>query len=718
MTSTLSGAAHDAAQIEILHREFFDVCATYLPSATRERLQTAFEFAKTAHAGQYRKSGEPFITHPLTVALYMAKLYVDESLLIGALLHDVAEDTAYTLEDIERQFGAQTCHLVNGVTHLKNVSHLEDIAHLFLAMSSDVRVVLIKLFDRLHNMRTLDAVAPERRRRKALETLRIYVPLAAKLGMWHLKTEFETLILSYLAPEIYQQICDGLDERYQTEYPKLDAIARDIQRTLRARKIPCGVRVHRRSPYRIYESMRGHQLDAHAFNKAFQIVILVDSLPECYLALGYVHERYPHVADSLVDTIGNPRDIFYRSLHTQIIVPDYANPVHLRIRTYDFDRLSELGILAEIQFATPEEEKQPHKAPWLPKLPELYNESENAQKFVESVFQDILQKQLTCFTPRGAEITLPRGATVLDFAYHVHTDIGHECRGAIVNNRPAEINQQLADGDKVEIIRSRRAEPYHEWLDETLGYVTTSRAKRKIREFFKRQSHETQVRKGRELLREEKRRFNVDQVTSMMLMQDFDLESIEDLYLHIGNGSISVSDLARAILTHVPDLIEHTHRDYVEIHDSEGMRGWLEPFGGRELRLASCCEPRIGEDIVTHIRQNNNIALVHRANCRYIIRSKRPDNLLRMKWLKTIDPLLMIHLRLEGYDRGGLLRDVSIPIAELGANIIKADSAIDDKHIVIRLKVEAENQDDIIRIIHRLASLQNITRLQRMDKRE
>jgi len=702
--------------VDQLYTQFAATCQTYLPHAICQRIEHAYHFARDAHGDQTRKSGEPYITHPISVAHYMAQMYVDESVLIGALLHDVAEDTHITLDDIEAQFGAQARHLVDGVTHLRNVSQLEDIAHLFLAMAGDVRVMLIKLYDRLHNMQTLGFMPTERRRRKALETLRVYIPLAAKLGMWELKTELETLILQQLDPEAHNLICAGLAARYAEQEPKLKNIAETLQSLLRQKGIPCGYRLKQRSPYRIYEAMTGSKLDDDAFNQAFQVIIQVDSLPECYLALGYIHDRYPHVTGSLTDSIGNPRDTFYRSLSTSIIAQHYL--VNLRIRTYEFDRLSEIGILAQIQFAAADQEKQPRNAPWLPQLPQIYRESEDAQKFVESVFQDILQKHIVCFTPRGDEISLPRGATVLDFAYHVHTQIGHECRGAVVNGKPADFSYKLADGDHVEIIRSPKSAPYHEWLDDTLGYATTSTAKRRIREWFRKQDSEILIRKGRNALRDERLRLNTSHVTAQMIAEDLKLDSPRTLYLQIGNGTLPISDIARAMLKHMPNLFTHVEREFVEVTDLYGQTGLLAPIAEKEIRLGRCCQPHIGDSIIAHVKDNHTIAVIHRTNCRNVMRGKRTETMIRIDWLASTDPFYLVYLRLEGFDRGGLMRDVSVPIADLGANIALSDAVKSGKTITMRLKLELQNQDDLIRIIHRLAALQNITLVQCMDTAE
>lgn len=704
--------------VEALYSQFEATCRTYLPPETCQRIREAFLYAREAHGDQPRKSGEPYITHPITVAHYMAQMYLDESVLIAALLHDVAEDTEHTLDDIEARFGPKIRHLVDGVTHLRDVSQLEDIAHLFLAMSGDVRVVLIKLYDRLHNLRTLEFMSPERRRFKSLETLRIYVPLATKLGMWQLKTEFETLILSHIDPQAYQIICANMDERLQIHKPQLEYIGQTVQRLLREKGIPCGFRIRQPSPYYLYERMRHHEIDPNVFSKALQLIIQVNSVPECYLALGHIHSLYRHITGSLTDTLNNSRETFYRSLRSSVFVPNYKHPVNLRIRTYEFDRLADIGIVAQIQFAPPQAEIQPHNAAWLPKLPDLYNESENAQKFVENVFQDILQEHITCFTPRGDEISLPRGATVLDFAYHVHTDIGHSCRGALVNGEAASIDYKLADGDQVEIIRSRHAEPHHEWLDETLEYAITDRAKRKIKEWFRRQDPEVLMRRGRETVREERRRFNISHVTVQMLVKDFQLESPQTLYLHIGNGTLSISSLARAMFKYTPDLFIKAERDLVEIRDQRGQCGWLTRLGSQKFHLARCCQPEIGDEIIVHVNENQGTANIHRASCPLILRSKRTDSLVRIDWLTSTDPISIVYVRLEGYDRGGLLRDVSAPIAQAGANIIQVDTTTHEKMVMMRLKLELDSEDNLIRIMHRLASLQNVKAVQRMGEAE
>ena len=705
--------------VDSLYQQFDEVCATYLTAESRAKLQRVFEFARDAHGTQTRKSGEPFIMHPLTVAIYLAELYVDDAILTGAILHDVAEDTASTLDQIEAEFGAQARLLVDGVTHLKNVSQLEDIAHLFMAMSRDIRVVLIKLFDRLHNMRTLDSIAPDRRRRKAQETLRIYVPLAAKLGMWKLKQEFESLCLFHINPEVYHLICEEIDARYSEHEANLRAVCDELQVLMRDYDIPAGAYVQKSSPYRIYEKMTHQRLEEEALSRVFKLVMTVDSVPECYLALGHVHAKYPHIAENLTDTIGNPRDIFYRSLHTTIISPGYKMPIHLRIRTYEFDRLAHLGIVAKIQFARPDEAQQPQDTPWLPQLPELYSETDTPSKFVESVFQDILQRQITCFTPRGLEISLPRGATVLDFAYHVHTDIGHECRGAVVNGKPAEIATKLADGDYVDIVRSPRSGPWLEWLDDTLEYAITSRATRKVRDWLRRQDTELQLRRGRDVVREERRRMNVMHLTAQRLARDFGLNTSRELYLQIGSGQITISDLSRAILKHIPDLFTKAEREYVELVDSKGQHGWLPRMGDREFRLARCCAARVDDDIVGHVHRGvSRQVIVHRTDCRFVLRSQQPDNLIQLRWLDSIAPLTIVYLRLEGYDRGGLLQDISILLAQMDANISQSDIFLDRRQLNIRLKLELRSEDDLIRAMHRLTNLRNVTLVQRMTNDE
>lgn len=697
---------------------FQAACRVYLPPPSQERLWQAYEYAQMAHQGQQRKTGEPYIIHPLQMATYLAELYMDEAVLTGALLHDVAEDTEYGLDAIAERFGPHIRDLVDGVTHLSNVSQLEDIAHMFLMMSSDVRVILIKLYDRLHNMKTLTGLPYEHRRRKALETLNIYVPLAAKLGIWSLKNDFESLILEQIDPDIYRMIQGGIAEQQREHVPVLEQVGQDLQQLLYRYGLPSGFRIKQRSPYRMYEYLKHHKLDAEAYRQAFQLILQVDSLPQAYLALGYIHEQYAHIAGSLADTIGNPRDIFYRSLHTAIVVPFYKIPVRLRIRTYEFDRQAEIGILAQLQFARPDEAKLPEHAPWLPTLSKLYEEADNAQKFVAGVFQDILQKQIVCFTPRGRELSLPRGATALDFAYYVHTDIGHECRGAIVNGDTSDLSRKLAHGDHVEIIRGGRTAPNHEWLDELLDYAITDRARQKIKEWFRRQPAKSLIRLGRDAVNDERFRLNTPEISPHMIAQALDLPEAKTLYLQVGNGNINISQVARAILQLAPGIFTESHQDGLEIHDHLGQAGWIRQVAAHPFHMSKCCQPRVGESILGNLLDSKGLIMIHRANCRYITQSRRSETLLRLEWQPAFQPMVMCALSLEGYDRGGLIRDLSIPIARLGGNISKFDSHIRQQMISLRLKVEMPNSDDLLRIIHRLGTLQNIRSVQRLSQAE
>jgi GTP pyrophosphokinase len=706
-------------QVQTLRVALLETCQTYLDDETCQRIIRACDYAETAHAGQFRKSGEPYITHPLQVAHYVAQLYIDESVIIAALLHDVAEDTDCTLDDIEAEFGLQVRLLVDGVTHLKDVSQLEDLAHLLLATSNDVRVVLIKLYDRLHNLRTLKFMSPEQKRRKAFESQRIYVPLAAKLGMWELKNELETLILEHIDPIAYEHIQAGLATAKEQLSPTLEAFMEEVQQSLREHHLPATLKIAHRSPYRLYEIAGRARLDAESFQRAFKVILLVDSVPSCYLALGYLHHFYPHVAQGLSDSIGNPRDTFYRSLHTALIVPGLRMPLPIRIRTYEFERMSQIGILTHIQFATADQEKQPADAPWLTKLGELFSESENASKFVDSVFRDILQKHVDCFTPRGKRVSLPRGATVLDFAYYVHTDIGHECRGALVNGQPVDLSYQLSDGDQVEIIRTRHPNPAYEWLDTSLGYATTARALRKIREWFRRQETEVIIQRGRALLREERQRFNATDVLAQTLADDFQLEDKQALYYALGSGALTLSDLARTILNRVPSVFAQSARPIASVQDSQGQQGWLTRLGEQKIRLARCCQPRIGDVVVTRADwESRPLLFVHRADCRCILTSSKHESMIRLEWLQSNQPLQVAHLRVQGYDRGGLLRDVSLLITRAGANIMQVESVLADKMITMRLRLEVPDQETFITIVHRLATLQNITRVQCMSAQE
>ncbi|MBZ0306564.1 MAG: HD domain-containing protein [Anaerolineae bacterium] len=698
--------------IDDTYQQLITVCESYLPSPARHRIYQAYLFARDAHTGQYRVSGEPYITHPLTVARYIAELYLDETTIIGAILHDVVEDTSISAEEIEKCFGKEVCHLVMGVTHLAGVNQLEDIANFFTSAATDVRVVLIKLYDRLHNLQTLTSLPPYKQRAKALETMRIYVPLAAKLGIWKLKTELETLIFNYIDPASYEFICKGIKESASIHETHLQLVTANIQKLLRNKRLPCSIRIKRRSPFSVYQSAAKNALRGHNFSRAFRLIIQVDSIAQCYLALGYIHQHYSHLSGSLVDYIGNPKDTFYRCLHTTILVPDYS-PVDIRIRTYELDRLSEMGIVARLQFSNGEEVKQLKDAIWLPELTKLYTESENVNRFIDTIFHDVLERQITVFTPRGKEIMLPRGSTVLDFAYHVHTHIGHECRGAVVNGKPAEIYHPLADGDHAEIIRARQNDgPMFEWMDETLEFATTDRAKRKIRDWFKKQETRLIIRRGKAVLREERYRLNVN-VTAHTLAKDFQLEDDKTLVIQIGSGALPIHEVSLALLKHIPDLFMRSDTPYSQVIDRLGQVGLLKGVNGREVRLAPCCCPEVDSDVLAHERRGRVIA--HRSDCPRIIQVKKLENFIKLEWVKLNEVPSVVYILLEAYNQGSLIRDLSIPIAEIGVSMVEVEMLYTDKNLMLRLKLELTNEYQLIRVIHRLALLQNVISVRRLS---
>lgn len=699
--------------IEDTYQQLAAVCKSYLSEAACNRIRQAYLFARDAHTGQYRVSGEPYITHPLTVARYIAELYLDETTIIGAILHDTIEDnTSISDTAVEQCFGKEVCHLVMGVTHLSGVNQLEDIANFFTSAATDVRVILIKLYDRLHNVQTLTPLPPYKQRAKALETLRIYVPLAAKLGMWNLKTELETLIFNYLDPASYEFICHGIKESASIHESRLQLVAANIQKLLRNKGLPCAIRIKQRSPYSVYQSAAKNALKSHNFSRAFRLIIQVDSIAQCYLALGYIHQHYSHLGGSLADYIGNPKDTFYRCLHTTVFVPDYS-PVDIRIRTYELDRLSEIGIVARLQFSNGEEVKQLKDATWLPELTKLYTESESANRFIDAIFHDVLEHQITVFTPRGKEISLPYGSTVLDFAYYVHTHIGHECRGAVVNGKPAEIYQQLEDGDHVEIIRARQNDgPMFEWMDETLGFATTDRAKRKIREWFKKQETRLILRRGKAALREERHRLNVN-VTASTLAKDFQLEDDKTLIMQIGSGMLSIQEVALALLKHVPDLFMRSDTPYTQVIDRLGQVGLLKGVNGREVRLAPCCCPEVDTDVLAHERRGRVIA--HRSDCPRVIQVKKLENFIKLEWVKLNEVPSVVYILLEAYNQGSLIRDLSVPIAEIGVSMVEVEMFYTDKNLMLRLKLELSNEQQLISVIHRLALMQNVISVRRLN---
>ncbi|MGQ9518279.1 MAG: RelA/SpoT family protein [Anaerolineae bacterium] len=511
--------------------------------AGAQLVRRAYERALEAHAGQARASGESYIQHPLAVASILADLRLDPATIAAALLHDVVEDTSITIDDLRQEFGEEIARLVDGVTKLENINQLrkmsrpdleeeqaENLRKIFLAMVDDVRVVLIKLADRLHNMRTLGALPDHKRRRIARETLEIYAPLANRLGIWQIKWELEDLAFRYLEPATYKRIASLIDERREDRMHTLEQITEVLRQRLKEAGIEAEVSSRPKHIYSIYRKMQRKGVEFDQIYDVRAVRIIVNTIAECYAALGIVHSLWKPIPREFDDFIATPKDNMYRSLHTAVVGPD-GKPLEVQIRTWEMHRTAEYGIAAHWRYKeqlTKRDVDFENKIAWLRQIMEWRKEVTDAREFVDSLKTDVFQDRVYVFTPQGDVIDLPAGATPVDFAYHVHTEIGHRCRGARVNGRIVSLDYQLQNGDQVEIITAKRGGPSRDWLNPQLNYVKTSRARGKIRQWFRRQDREQNIQLGREILERELKRLNAEDISLEELAMNFGYEKVDE----------------------------------------------------------------------------------------------------------------------------------------------------------------------------------------------
>ncbi|MEJ5225209.1 MAG: bifunctional (p)ppGpp synthetase/guanosine-3',5'-bis(diphosphate) 3'-pyrophosphohydrolase, partial [Anaerolineales bacterium] len=603
--------------------------------ADRERVQQAYQVAEQAHEGQKRASGEPYITHCVAVAAILAELRAPVEIVMAALLHDTVEDTALTLEDIRREFGDIIARLVDGVTKMTKLPRVSrggdganpdatseerltieqvdrrkrDIANENLRktlLADDPRVVLIKLADRLHNMRTLGFTSPEKQRRIARETMDIFAPLANRLGLWQMKWELEDLAFRYLEPEKFKEIANNLAERREIREKQIEEIKQTLRTLLEKNGIHAEISGRPKHIYSIYKKMisKGKTFDSVRDLRAVRLI--VPDIPACYATLGVIHTTWRPIHGEFDDYIANPKENFYRSLHTVVIYSD-GRPLEVQIRTHEMHEEAEYGIAAHWRYKEGGARDRIYEqriSDLRRRLVSQQEESLDAQDFVEGIKTDVFQDRVYVFTPRGDIIDLPTGATPIDFAYHVHTDIGHRCRGAKVNGKLVSLDHPLKNGDQVEILTSKQGGPSRDWLNTNLGLVRTQRARAKIRAWFKKQDRQQNLDQGRQLLERELDRLGLSNVSFEELAHDMELRSADDMFVGIGCGDISLSRLINLLSSKYVSAaigeetipISAPRRD-TSSSDSVSVVG----LKGLLTTMAKCCNPTPGDEIIGFI---------------------------------------------------------------------------------------------------------------------
>ena len=665
---------------------------TYLPDDSTEKVGQAYFYADACHTGQERKTGDPYIVHPLETALFLADLHLDTNTIVAALLHDVVEDCGVSLEDISEKFGFEVSKLVDGVTKLTRMDdklqppidegenlvddadnlYAESLRKMLVSMAEDIRVVLIKLADRLHNMKTLDALPLEKRRRIAQETLDIYSPLAHRLGIWEIKWQLDDLAFRHLNEDKYREISKMLASKRGEREEYVEKVTSGLRDQLSQFGINADVTGRPKGIYSTYRKMEKYQAQGKDFGDIYDLFalrVLVDEPAECYQSLGVVHQMWHPIPGQFDDYIGNPKENMYQALHTTVIC-DGGTPLEVQIKTHELHRVAEYGVAAHWAYkeGASGDQRFEEKMTWLRQLLEWQREVSGTAEFIESVKQDIFHDQVFVYTPKGRIVELTSGSTPVDFAYKIHTDLGHHCIGAKVNGKLVSLDTELDNGDTVEVLNSKSDRgPSLDWLNPNKGYVRSAGARQSVRQWFRRQERTTNIQRGKELMRRELRRLNqkVDEETILGL---FKSDSMDDLMANLGSGNIADSLLAHRLAQighETEEPLAQRRNDLPLSSPSSGIT--VLGVGDLLIRIGRCCNPIPGDPIIGFITRARGVT-VHKQDCSSVLREDEPERLVSVQWGQE-QQLYPVRIIMKAYDRVGLLRDLTAVVSDEGVNI-------------------------------------------------
>jgi len=704
--------------------------AKYLPPEKVVLVSAAYDFAEHAHRGQQRASGEPFLEHPFQVACILAELQLDATALAAALLHDVPEDTPITLKQVGDAFGPDVAKLVDGVTKLGKLAlpepqertkgapreqQAENLRKMLVAMAEDLRVVFIKLADRLHNMRTLDALPAEKRASVSRETLEIYAPLAHRLGIWELKWQLEDLGFRHLEPEKYRYIAQLVaGKRTEREGLIADMITR-IKSEFEKTGIDADVSGRPKHLFSVQQKVERYSAQGRRFNEIYDLLamrVLVDNIGECYHALGIVHNIWHPIPSSFDDYIATPKPNGYQSLHTAVLY-NGTTPLEIQIRTREMHSVAEYGVAAHWRYKESDRKggSTEERIGWLRQLVDWHRELAGAEEFLESVKTDIFNDQVFVFTPKGEIKDLPRGATPLDFAYRVHTELGNRCLGAKINSRLVSLDYQLKNGDVVEIIVSKKDKgPSRDWLSQNLGYVHTSHARTKIRQYFKKQERAENIERGREMLDKELKHLGIALSNREELARFFKFESVDDFLAAIGYGDLSM----QTITLRLAQEREPPHVTTAVAVKPIGNGVQVLGVGDLLTNLAGCCHPQPADSIVGYVTRSRGIT-VHRADCYNITHEDEKERLVSVAWGRA-EASYPVAIQVEAWDRVGLVRDISTIVAEEKINITSMTvTENDDQTVSITLTVQTTGISQLSRLMSKVESTGGVVTVSRIE---
>ncbi len=707
---------------------------SYSRDGSFELVEKAYQFSAAAHQGMKRQSGEDYIQHPLAVACILSNLEMDQVSIAAALLHDVVEDTGVTLADVEARFGREVALLVDGVTKLGRIEFkspverkVENLRKMFLAMADDLRVIIIKLADRLHNMRTLTALPAEKRRRVADETLEIYAPLAHRLGIWRFKWELEDLAFKYRQSGEYADLADKIAKQRSEREAYTNRVIEELQARLREASIRADVQGRAKHLYSIWKKMTDQGKELSQIYDLIAVRVIVDTIRECYNVLGIVHTMWKPIPGRFKDYIAMPKANMYQSLHTTLMGPD-GEPFEIQIRTWEMHRTAEYGIAAHWSYkeGVSKIDKDYHeKLAWLRQLLEWQRELGDASEFMESLKIDLFDDEVFVFTPKGDVIDLPADSTPIDFAYQIHTDVGHRCIGAKVNGRIVPLDYRVKNGDIIEILTSKHSTgPSWDWMN----IVKTSAARAKIRAWFKKERHEENVAKGKDLLEKEIERQGLDrtQVMSGEMMKDLagkmNFAGPEDLLAAIGYGGFTPQYIASRLRDEYNKAIRPVSiiQEAVPIQTRAPARkkpGEGVVVRGMEnllVRFSRCCNPVPGDPIIGFITRGRGVS-VHRVDCPNIVHySDEPERLVEVAWSQH-EASYPVEISVTAMDRPGLLSDIANEVADTRTNILSA-KALTSKHMnaVVDLVLEIRDLEHLQHIKNRIARVKDVLKVERV----
>ena len=713
-----------------------DAVKTYQPNADLELIQRAYLVAREGHAGQTRASGEPYINHPLNVAAILTELQLDDTTIAAALLHDVVEDTLFTLDEIQDMFGEEIALLIDGVTKIgqiyfktKEQQQIEAYRKLIIATAKDLRVILIKLADRLHNMRTLKFMREDKRKRIAQETMELYAPLANRLGISSIKWELEDLCLRYLEPDVYYDLVEHVKQKRRERQIYISEAVRLIEEEFDELEIHASISGRAKHFYSIYKKMKRDNKDIGEIYDLSAVRILVDDVKDCYNVLGVIHSKWRPIPGRFKDYIAVPKSNGYRSLHTTVMALGY--PLEIQIRTFAMHKISEFGVAAHWKYKESGVSKSANsdrdqKISWLRQMAKLQKEIKDPKEYLEALKLDFFSDEVFVFTPGKDLVVLPKGSNPIDFAYRIHTEVGHHCVGAKVNGRIVPLEYKLQNGDFVEVVTNRSNNgPSRDWLN----IVASSDTRQKIRAWFKKENREENIERGREILETEIKKLGY--VTKDLLKENrlaeiarrMNIPSEEDLLAGVGYGGTSAHSVitklveihkkeraentppeVSALLSEIKKIPEKTNRKNTERGVLvEGERGFV-------VRLAKCCNPIPGDEIAGYITRGRGVS-VHRADCPNVLSGAADVNrMIEVSWDATNDEIYTVELEIVCEDKTGVLADLIAVPAEMKLNLhsIHAVPNKTNKTSTVNLGVEVVNAAQVQTLMNKLRRVENV----------